>query len=69
MKLKDLQKYDEDLEIWIESHCGQINDCVGIIKKDGGLLLCNEEGYAQKELKGLTQSNNQSNNQPTDNTN
>lgn len=63
MKLKELQKYNGELEIQLESHCGQINDCVGAVEKGNSLLLCNEEGYAWEEyLQYLNQSNSQSNN-------
>jgi len=46
----ELQKHDEDLEIVLESHCGAQNSCVGVLKRDNRIILCNEEGYAQKEL-------------------
>jgi len=48
--MTELQKHDEDLEIVLESHCGAQNFCVGVLKRDDCIILCNEEGYAQKEL-------------------
>lgn len=49
---RKLLDYPQDAKIWLESHCGSLNDMVGVLNspKDDAVILCNEEGYEQKKL-------------------
>jgi len=46
----NLKNVPQDVMIQIESHCGTIDEMVGILFKNNKVILCNKEGYAQEEL-------------------
>ncbi|UCE06519.1 MAG: hypothetical protein JSW07_00305 [bacterium] len=56
--IKELEKYNPSLKIQLESHCGQMGDCSGVLIMGDVIALCNVDGYAKEEYaKKLSKTN------------